>query len=152
MMDERAKEQSANAPEPGDGPDATRRRGARARENSAKGKASEDRLPYPESDDPGLVDLWVDNGKATAQRLAAWFGRSSGLGREHPADFYDLFLYWTRAPMAGSFTPLRWVQRIDGFVIGLPLTLVGYAFAWLGQRPLRRFTAAVIALIIWRLS
>ena len=97
-----------------------------------------------------LIDLWMDHGKATLHKLWRWFAKDTGLGKEHPAALADLFAYWWRAPMAGDSTFLRWVQRIDGFTIGLFFALSGRAWAWLGERPLRRSCFLLLLFIVWR--
>ncbi len=99
-----------------------------------------------------LVDLWVDEGKATLHRLWAWLTGDRGLLREHPSDVAELATYWVRAPMAGNSTGLRWVQRVHGFTIGAAGTLLGYSFAWLSQRPLRSVCFLLLAFIVWRFS
>jgi hypothetical protein len=100
----------------------------------------------------GAIDIWADSAKDTFRRLWEWFGRDTGFGQEHPPCLSDLFMYWSAAPMAGDNPVLRWVQRVHGFTLGLIFTLIGYAFAWLGQRPLRQFTFLLIFFIFWRLS
>lgn len=97
-----------------------------------------------------LIDRWVDEGKRTLNRLWAWLTGDRGLLSEHPASIADLAVYWVRAPLAGASTFLRWVQRIDGFVLGGFGTITGYAWAWLWQRPLRRYCFLLLALIVWR--
>jgi hypothetical protein len=98
----------------------------------------------------GVVDLWVDEGKKTLWRLWSWLTGDRGLLREHPADIADLATYWVRSPMAGNSSGLRWVQRIHGFTFGLIGTAVGYAFAWLCQRPLRTICFLLLSFIVWR--
>jgi hypothetical protein len=97
-----------------------------------------------------LIDLWIDHGKTTLHKLWRWFAKDTGLGQEHPAPLAELFAYWWRAPMAGDSTFLRWVQRIDGFTIGLFFALTGRAWAWLGERPLRRSCFLLLLFIVWR--
>lgn len=99
----------------------------------------------------GLLDQWVEEGKSTGRRLGDWFARDSALRREHPASLGELFRYWVQAPMAGGVPLLKWVQRIDGFTAGLFGTVTGYAWAWLWQRPLRRYTFIVLGVVVWRL-
>lgn len=96
------------------------------------------------------VNRWVDEAKATLERLWSWLSRERGLLTEHPAALLDLAIYWWRAPMAGASGLLRFLQRADGFTAGLFFTLTGYAWAWLGQRPLRRYCFLLLALIVWR--
>jgi hypothetical protein len=102
--------------------------------------------------EPGLVDLWVDELKSTARRLGEWTGREASVTREQPASLHDLALYWRAAPMAGGNPLLRLLQRLDGFTLGVAFTLAGYAFAWIGQRPLRRVTFLLFAFIVWRFT
>lgn len=99
-----------------------------------------------------LVNLWADEAKATAHRLWAWFSGDRGLGREHPGSPVDLGTYWWRAPMAGRSQALRWVQRIDGFLVAAPGVSALTALRWLWERPLRRYTSFLLAFITWRYS
>jgi hypothetical protein len=99
-----------------------------------------------------LVNLWVDEAKATLERLWSWLSREKGLLSEHPASLADLAAYWWRAPMAGDAGVWRFLQRLHGFTFGLFFTFTGYAWAWLGQRPLRSLTFLILFTIVWRFS
>lgn len=99
-----------------------------------------------------LVNMWVDEAQATLQHLWGWLSRERGLLSEHPASLADLTAYWWRSPMAGDSGAWRFLQRIHGFTFGLFFTFTGYAWAWLGQRPLRSLTFLVLFTIVWRFS
>lgn len=153
-------------------PDSETLRVAGARAGDARGRARDaivtdsDNTSLPDLEDAApepsdeltdeqletLVDLWAEEARATAARLWSWLNRDRGILREHPAPLLDLAAYWWRAPMAGGLPFLIWVQRVHGLTIGLAATFVGYAFAWLGQRPLRSLTFIVLFWITWRLS
>lgn len=133
--------------------EATRARDARARDEEIvtdRDDTADDAAPAEGVE--ALLDLWMDEAKATAARIWAWLAGDRGLLREHPAPLADLLPYWLRAPMAGNSTFLRWVQRIDGFTVGLFFTSSGYSWAWIGQKPLRRYCFLLLAFIVWRFS
>lgn len=106
----------------------------------------------PSSDLESLVNLWVDEAKTTLERLWGWLSRERGLLSEHPASLADLAAYWWRSPMAGDAGVWRFLQRLHGFTFGLFFTVTGYAWAWLGQRPLRSLTFLILFTIVWRFS
>jgi hypothetical protein len=132
--------------------------GARARVARARADDIVTDSDTPAEDDKAgtgleaLVNLWVDEAKATAARLWGWLSRERGLLSEHPASLADLCTYWWRAPMAGSAGVWRFLQRLHGFTFGLFFTCTGYAWAWLGQRPLRSLCFLLLSTIVWRLS
>lgn len=105
-----------------------------------------------ETDLETLINLWVDEAKATAERLWGWLSRERGLLSEHPASLADLAVYWWRSPMSGGAGAWRFLQRLHGFTFGLFFTFTGYAWAWLGQRPLRSLTFLILFTIVWRFS
>jgi hypothetical protein len=134
-----------------------RTRDARARDDvivtdSDPDSAETDADDTPDGGLEALVNLWVDEAKATLERLWGWLSRERGLLAEHPAALADLFAYWWRSPMAGDSGAWRFLQRIHGFTFGLFFTFTGYAWAWLGQRPLRSLTFLVLFTIVWRFS
>lgn len=135
---------------------------ARARDARARDEEivthSDDQEPDEAADDEAgtdletLINLWVDEAKATAARLYGWLSRERGLLSEHPASLADLAAYWWRSPMSGGAGVWRFLQRLHGFTFGLFFTFTGYACAWLGQRPLRSLTFLILFTIVWRFS
>lgn len=109
-------------------------------------------VPVPVPQAPGFVDIWVDQAKETWAQLWLWANKDGGLLTDQPASLRDLSRYWWEAPMAGSSTYLRWVQRVDGFTFGLLFTIIGRSFGWLGEKPIRRLVTLFVLFVILRWS
>lgn len=127
---------------------------ARARGSVTEGDDIRDDVESEEDDFAAVdevVELWVQQAKATLGKLGNWPGRNSGFKAEHPASTYDLLAYAKRAPMAGGVPFLRGVQRVHCFLVALPASWFLYALAWLMQRPLRSLCFLVFVVIVWRL-
>lgn len=127
---------------------------ARARDSVTEGDDWRDE-PDDDADDFSAVDevveLWIEQAKATFGKLGNWPGRNSGFKAEHPASTYDLLAYAKRAPMAGGAPFFRGLQRAHCFLVAIPASWFLYALAWLLQRPLRSICFVIFAVIVWRL-
>lgn len=133
--------------------EATRARDARARDEEIVTDGGD--IPPVEAAAEGLeglLDLWIDEAKATLERLWRWMSGDRSVLREHPADLVALVEYWWRAPMAGSSGFLRFLQRLDAALFAAPGVAFFTAARWLWERPLRRTCFFLLALIVWRFS
>ena len=97
-----------------------------------------------------LIHLWASEARNTFRRLSGWLEGNAFL-REHPSSLSSRLAYAREAPMAGHSRVLRWVQRLDSYLIGIPAAQLLDAARWLVERPLRRWTTVAIVLLIWRL-
>lgn len=131
--------------------EATRARDARARDEEIV--TDGDDTPADDAPAEGLealVDLWIDEAKATLERLWRWLSGDRSVLREHPSDIVTLVEYWWRAPMAGASKFLRGLQRADAALIAAPGVAFFTAGRWLWERPLRRTCFFLLAFIVWR--
>jgi len=97
-----------------------------------------------------LFHLWAGQAGATFRRLSGWLEGNQFL-REHPASPAAMLAYAKDAPMAGGSRALKIAQRVDAYLLAMPIVLALYALAWIWLRPLRRGVFLLVVAAIWLL-
>jgi hypothetical protein len=96
----------------------------------------------------GVVGKWFKEGQPTTEKIGVMLRDKALIKQEQPPTLAQLTDWWTRT--AFDANPLLAIlQRVDGFLIGLPIVLACRSVEWVaGDRSLRRWLFVALVLFV----